>query len=333
MKAIVYHDYGSPDVLRYEEIRMPVPKDNEVLIKVLATSVNPLDWHFMRGEPYPLRLIAGLLKPKNTQLGVDVAGWVEAVGAKVTQFKPGDEVFGTCRGAFAEYVCAPESTLIVKPNNVSFEQGASAPIAAFTALQALRRGGVNGSGEIQARKAVLINGASGGVGTFAVQIAKCFGADVTGVCSIRNIQLVRSIGADRVIDYGSTDYTKEATQSTKGYDAIVDCIGNHPLSANRRVLTLKGVYIPVGARAGRWMMSVMARAITSLALSKFGSQTLVPQFLAKSNKEDLTALAELMTSGKIKPVIDKRYKLSEAPDAIRYLEEGHARGKVIISMA
>ena len=217
MKAIVYHDYGSPDVLQLEEIEKPVAADNEVLIKVRAASINPLDWHFMRGTPYIVRIVmTGLSKPKNPRLGVDVAGHVEAVGGKVTQFKPGDEVFGTCRGAFAEYVCTSESNLVIKPANVTFEQAAAVPIAAFTALQGLRD-----KGKIQPGHKVLVNGASGGIGTFAVQIAKSFGAEVTGVCSTRNADMVRSIGADRVIDYTQEDFTK----SEQRYDLIFDAVG------------------------------------------------------------------------------------------------------------
>ncbi len=231
MKAIVYHNYGPPDVLKYEEIVAPTAGDDEVLIRVRAASVNPLDWHFMRGTPYFLRIMTGLLKPKDRRLGVDVAGQVEAVGRNVTQFKPGDEVFGSCRGAFAEYACTAESALVTKPDNVTFEQAASVPVAAYTALQGLRD-----KGHIQPGHKVLINGAAGGVGTLAVQIAKSFGAEVTGVCSTRNVDLVRSLGADRVIDYTQEDFTK----SGQGYDLIFDCVGNHSLSAYRRVLSPKG---------------------------------------------------------------------------------------------
>src|SRR5438477_8411033 len=235
MKAITYHRYGSPDVLEYEDIEKPAPGDNEVLIKVRAASVNPFDWHFMRGSPYFLRIVAGLRKPKMTRLGVDVAGQVEAVGRNVTQFKPGDEVFGVCREAFAEYARTSESSLVMKPGNVTFEQAASVPAAAITALQGLRD-----KGKIQRGQQVLINGASGGVGTFAVQIAKSFGADVTGVCSTRNVEMVRSIGADHVVDYTKQDYTKQDytqedfTKRGQRYDLILDCVGNHSLSAHRR---------------------------------------------------------------------------------------------------
>ncbi|MGA9059234.1 MAG: NAD(P)-dependent alcohol dehydrogenase [Terriglobia bacterium] len=321
MKAIVYYNYGSPDVLKCEEIEKPTAGDNEVLIRVRAASVNPFDWHFMRGTPYMVRIQAGLRKPKDKRLGVDVAGQVEAVGRNVTQFRPGDEVFGACRGAFAEYACASESALVMKPDNVTFEQAASAPVAAFTALQGLRD-----KGQIQPGQKVLINGAAGGVGTFAVQIAKWFGADVTGVCSTRNADMVRSIGADRVIDYTQEDFTK----SGQRYDLFFDCVGNHSLLACRRVLNPKGIYIVVGGPDGRWL-GPLARMIKTLVLSRFVSQNLV-MFLARRSKEDLTIMHELMKAGKVTPVIDKRYKLSEVPEAIRYLEEGHARGKVVITL-
>jgi NADPH:quinone reductase-like Zn-dependent oxidoreductase len=323
MKAIVYYSYGPPDVLKCEEIEKPTPGDNEVLIKVRAASVNPLDWHFMRGMPYFVRMLTGLRKPKVTRLGVDVAGQVEAVGRNVTQFKPGDEVFGSCRGAFAEYACAPESALVMKPDNVTFEQAASGPVAVFTALQGLRD-----KGQIQPGQKALINGAAGGVGTFAVQIAKSFGAEVTGVCSTRNVEMVRAIGADRVIDYTQEDFTKMGQR----YDLFIDCIGNHSLLACGCVLNPKGIYVPVGGTSDRWMIGPLARAITALVLSWFMTQKLVIFFLAKSNKEDLTVMQNLMATGKVTPVIDRRYSLSEVPEAIRYLEEGHARGKVVITL-
>jgi NADPH:quinone reductase-like Zn-dependent oxidoreductase len=322
MKAIVYHDYGSPDVLQLEEIEKPVAADNEVLIKVRAASINPLDWHFMRGTPYIVRIVmTGLSKPKNPRLGVDVAGQVEAVGRNVTHFKPGDEVFGTCRGAFAEYVCTSASNLTIKPTNISFEQAAAIPIAAFTALQGLRD-----KGKIQSGHKVLVNGASGGIGTFAVQIAKSYGAEVTGVCSTRNADMVRSIGADRVIDYTQEDFTK----SEQRYDLIFDAVGNHSLSARRRVLSPKGICVMAGGPSGRWQMG-LARSIKALIWSQFSSRKLIG-LLAKSTKEDLTTLQNLMETGKVTPVIDRHYKLSELPKAIRYLEEGHARGKVVITL-
>ena len=321
MKAAIYTKYGPPDVVQIADVDKPVPKDNEVLIKVRAASVNPYDWHFMRGTPYFLRIPAGLRKPKDTRLGVDVAGQVEAVGRNVTEFRAGDKVFGWCQGAFADYACVSESALVVKPDKVTFEQAASAPVAGFTALQGLRD-----KGRIQPGHQVLIHGAAGGVGTFAVQIAKSFGADVTGVCSTRNVNMVRSIGADKVIDYTQEDFTKNGQR----YDLIFDCVGNHSLSACRLVLHPKGIYIMVGGSAGRWMIGVLARLMTAFVLSWFVSQKLVT-FIAKPNKEDLTILRDLMKAGKVTPVIDKRYRLSEVSQALRYLEEGHARGKVVIT--
>jgi len=323
MKAAVYTRYGPPEVVEIADTEKPVAKDDEVLLKVRAASVNPLDWHFMRGTPYLVRLMTGLRKPKDRRLGVDVAGQVEAVGGNVTQFKPGDEVFGSCRGAFAEYACASQSALVRKPDNVTLEQAASVPIAAFTALQGLRD-----KGHIQPGQKVLINGAAGGVGTFAVQIAKSFGAEVTGVCSTRNVDMVRSLGADRVIDYTQEDFT----QMGQSYDLFLDCVGNHSLLACRRVLNPKGTYVPVGGTADRWMIGPLARAIATFVLSWFVSQKLVIFFLARPNKEDLTVMCKLMAAGKVMPVIDRRYSLSEMPEAIRYLEKGHARGKVVITL-
>jgi NADPH:quinone reductase-like Zn-dependent oxidoreductase len=322
MKAIVYYNYGPPDVLKYEEIEKPTAGDDQVLVKVRAASVNPLDWHFMRGTPYFVRIMTGLRRPKVTRLGVDVAGQVEAVGRNVTQFKPSDEVFGTCRGAFAEYACTSESALVMKPNNVTLEQAASVPIAAFTALQGLRD-----KGQIQPGQRVLINGAAGGVGTFAVQIAKSFGAYVTGVCSTRNVDMVRLIGADRVIDYTQEDFTN----SGQRYDLIFDSVGNHSLLACRRVLNPKGTYIAVGGPSSRWMIGPLTSAITAPVLSRLVDRKFVT-FIAKGSKEDLTVMHELMEARKVTPVIDKRYRLSEVPEAIRYLEEGHARGKVVITL-
>jgi len=321
MKAAVYTRYGPPDVVQVTDVEKPVPKDNEVLIKVRAASLNPLDWHFMRGTPYAVRIIAGLRKPKFPGLGVDVAGQVEALGAKVSHFKVGDEVFGSCKGAFAEYVCASESVLVTKPANVTFEQAASVPVTAYTALQGLRD-----KGRIQAGQKVLVNGAAGGVGTFAVQIAKSFGAEVTGVCSTRNLDMVRSIGADRVIDYTQEDFTKSAQR----YDIFFDCVGNHSLSATMRVLCPKGIYVGAGGTTDNWMIAPLARAISSLVLSLFGNQKFL-MILAKPSKQDLTWMREQMESGKITPVIDRLYSLNEVPEAIRYLETGHARGKLIVT--
>jgi NADPH:quinone reductase-like Zn-dependent oxidoreductase len=338
MKAVVYSRYGPPDVLQIDDVEKPVPHDNEVLIKVCAASVNPLDEGLMKGGG---RLVTGLRKPKAARLGVDVAGQVEVVGRDVTQFKPGDAVFGVCisdpqasalrvwtpQGAFAEYACAPESALGMKPDNLTFEQAAAAPVAAFTALQGLRLGGFGDEEQFQPGQKVLINGAAGGVGTFAVQIAKSFGAEVTGVCSTRNVDLVRSIGADHVIDYTHENFTT----SDQRYNLIFDCIGNNSLSTCRRVLSPKGTFVMVGDRTGRGMFGILARLITALVLSRFVGQKPVT-FLARPNKEDLTIICELMASGKVKPVIDRCYGLSEVSEAIRYLGEGHARGKVVITL-
>lgn len=326
MKAAVYHRYGSPDVVQIEDVEKPVPKDDEILIKVRAASVNPLDWHGMRGSPYVMRMMGGLREPKDRRLGFDLAGQVEAVGKNVIQFKPGDEVFGMCRGAFAEYACTSESAsamsaLALKPENVTFEQAAAVPVAAFTALQGLRD-----KGQIKPGRKVLINGAAGGVGTFAVQIAKSFDADVTGVCSTRNVTLVRSLGADRVIDYSQEDFTMNGQR----YDLLLDCVGNHSLFAYTRVLNPKGAVIVVAGPDGRWL-GPLARFINALLLSRFVSHKLVP-FIAKPNREDLTVMRQLIETGKVAPVVDKRYRLSEVPEAIRYLETGHARGKVVIAM-
>ncbi len=322
MRAIVYRDYGSPDVLRLEEVDKPVPRDDQVLVKVRAASVNPLDWHFMRGSPYIVRLVKpGPLKPKFTRLGADLAGQVEAVGKSVTQFKPGDEVFGERLGAFAEYVCATEEKLVMKPARVSFEEAAAVPVAAVTALQGLRD-----KGHIKAGQRVLINGASGGVGTFAVQIAKSFGAEVTGVCSTRNVELVRSIGADKVIDYTREDFTTNGQR----YDLILDMVGNHSLSQCCGALTAQGTLVMVGsADVGLWLGPLIGM-LDSAVYSWFVDQEIVG-ILADVNQADLTTLSELMQSGKLTSVIDRRYKLSEVPDAIRYLEAGHARGKVVIT--
>ena len=322
MKAAIYERYGPPDVVQIRDVERPVPNDGEVLIKVRAASVNPYDWHFMRGLPYVLRLMAGLRKPKDTRLGADVAGQVEAIGRNVTQFSIGDEVFGTSRGAFAQYARASESTLVAKPKGVTFEQAASAPIAALTALQGLRD-----KGHIQPGQKVLINGAAGGVGTFAVQIAKSFGADVTGVCSTRNVEMVRSIGANQVVDYTHEDFT----QSGRRYDIILDAVGNHSLSACRRVLNPKGILVMAGGTAGRWMIGPLTRGVRAGVMSRFTSQNMVG-ILAKPNKGDLTILGELMATGKVTPMIDRRYSLSEVPEAIRYLEAGHAQGKVVIAL-
>src|SRR3989440_9971110 len=323
MKGIVHRCYGSPGVLRYEDIPKPTPADNELLVRVHSASVNPLDWHDMEGTPYLVRLDDGFGKPENPRLGVDFAGTVEAVGKNVSRFKPGDEVFGARSGAFAEYVTVREQRAVaLKPSNVSFEQAAAVPIAAITALQALRD-----KGRIHAGQKVLINGASGGVGTFAVQIAKSFGAEVTGVCSTRNVALVRSIGADHVIDYTREDFT----QGAQHYDLILDNVGSHSLLEYRRALTPKGTFVIVGGPTNGQWIGPMVTPLKALILSPFVSQKFAP-FLAELNKEDLTILRDLMQAGKLTPVIDRRYKLSEVPAALRYLEAGHARGKVVISV-
>lgn len=322
MKAAIYRRYGPPDVIQIEDVEKPVPKANELLIKVRAAFVNPYDWHFMRGEPYPLRLALGLGNPKDTRLGVDAAGQVESVGANVTRFEPGDAVFGACKGAFAQYACAPESKLALKPDNVSFEQAASVPIAGLTALQGLRD-----KGRLQSEQRVLINGAAGGVGTFAVQIAKSFGATVTAVCSTKNLEMVRSLGADHAIDYTQEDFTK----GERRHDLILDCIANHSLGAFRRVLNPTGTYLMVGGPASPWMPGFAVRLLKASILSRFLSQKMV--FVgANLNQQDLAILSDLMTSAKITPVIDRRYPLSEIAEAIRYLELGHGRGKVIITL-
>ncbi len=322
MKAIVYRCYGSPDVLTYEDIEKPMPGDDEVLVKVHAASVNPLDWHYMRGSPYFIRLGSGVGAPKDIRLGVDFAGTIEAVGKDVQQFKPGDEVFGGANGAFSEYVTVRDSrALAMKPANITFEQAASVPIAAITALQALRD-----KGKIKTGHRVLINGASGGVGTFAVQIAKSFGAEVTGVCSTRNVEMVRSIGADHVFDYKKENYT----ESGKQFDLIIDNVGNHSLLANRRVLSPEGVLVIVGGAGGNWL-GPLIRPIKALLLSPFVGQEFV-LILAQLRQEDLAILGQLMQAGTVTPVIDRRYRLSEVAAAIRYSEEGHARGKIVIDL-
>ena len=322
MKAIVYRCYGSPDVLEYADVGKPTPADDEVLVKVHAASVNPLDWHYMRGSPYIMRLGTGIGAPDDMRIGVDFAGTVEAVGGNVTRFKPGDEVFGGTGGAFAEYATVREDrALALKPANVTFEQAASVPIAAITALQALRD-----KGKLEPGQKVLINGASGGVGTFAVQIAKSLGAEVTGVCSTRNVEMVRSIGADHVFDYKKEDYT----ESGERYDLIIDMISNHSLLANRRVLKPEGTLVIVGGAKGDWLGPLM-RPINAMMLSPFVGQDM-GMMLARMDRDDLAILGELMAAGKVTPVIDRRYPLSEVAAAMEYSEEGHARGKIVIDL-
>jgi len=322
MRAIVYKNYGPPNVLDIHEVEKPTPEDHQVLLKVKAAAVNPLDWHTMRGTPFLVRLQSGLLTPKDTRLGTDVAGVVVAVGKNVKHFKAGDEVYGGANGAFAEYACASEKNLMAKPKNLSYEQAAAVPIAALTALQALRD-----KGQVKPGQKVLINGAAGGVGTFAVQIAKAFGAEVTGVCSTRNVELVHSIGADHTIDYTKEDFT----QSDQNYDLILDAIGNQPLLRCRRVLTPNGTLVMVGSISKGLLLGPLARSLRGLLISRFIRQRFV-MMMASWNKEDLQTIHELLEAGKVVPVIDREYTLTEVPKAIRYLEEGHARGKVIIIM-
>jgi len=322
MRAVVYRCYGPPKVLEIASISKPVPADNEVLVRISAASVNPLDWHFMRGKPYLMRLIAGVGRPDEPRLGVDFAGTVEAVGADVQEYRPGDEVFGGRTGAFAEYVTIGATRALQhKPANVSFEQAASVPIAAITALQALRD-----TGGLEPGQKVLVNGASGGVGTFAVQIAKAMGAEVTGVCSTRNLELVQSIGADHVIDYTHEDYTRGGAR----YDLIVDMVGNHSLLANRRALAPDGRLVMIGGGRGNWIGPFLA-PLQALLLKPFVSQQFIP-LLARMNKADLAVLAGMMQSGQITPVIDRHYALDDVAAAIAYSEEGHARGKIVIDI-
>jgi NADPH:quinone reductase-like Zn-dependent oxidoreductase len=319
MKAIVYRKNGPPEVLTCEELEKPVPREQEVLIKVRAAAVNPLDVHLMKGGPALMRLFFGPRKLKAP--GVDVAGIVEATGPGVTQIKIGDAVFGTGRGAFAEYAVAPESKLAAKPEGVSFEDAAACPIAALTALQGLRN-----CGKIQPGQNVLINGASGGVGTFAVQIAKIFGAHVAAVCSRRNAELVRSLGAERVIDYAAEDYAK----GTARYDLILDLAGNHSFTANQRVMTPRGICVGAGVLAGmKPLLAMVGGLIMTLVRSKFSSRKFAI-FVAKVNREDLNYIGELLVGGKLKAVIDKRYRLDEVPEAMRYQGTWRARGKLAI---
>ena len=319
MKAIVYEKYGSPDVIQLKDIEKPTPKDDEVLIKIHAASVNAYDWHYLTADIFLIRLMGGgLLKPKNTRLGADMAGRIETVGKNVKQFQSGDEVFGMVKGSFAEYTCAPESALALKPVNASFDEAAAIPMAAITALQGLRD-----EGQIRAGQTVLINGASGGVGTFAVQIAKSFGAEVTAVCSTRNLEQARSIGADHVIDYTKEDFTKNGQQ----YDLVFAANGYHSLSAYKRALTPKGIYIMAGG--------TMAQIFQSMLIGPMMSETdgrKMSGVSAKRSQDDLVFIKELFEAGKIKSVIDKRYPLGEAAEALRYLGAGHARGKVVISV-
>ncbi len=318
MKAMLYTQYGPPDVLQLKEVEKPTPKENEILVKVYAASANPLDWHFMRGSPFIARLGNGLRKPKDPRLGADFAGCVEAVGKNVTQFQPGDEVFGASKGAFAEYTCVTEDELAPKPANLSFEEAAAVSVAAITALQGLRD-----KGQIHSGQKVLVNGASGGVGSFAVQIAKSFGTEVTGVCSTRNLEMVRSVGADHAIDYTREDFTR----NEQHYDLIYDAVGNRSVTDYKRTLNPDGICAVAG-------FSSLSRLFQHMVLgplrSKIGSKKVGLMGTAKINQKDLIYLKELIEAGKVVPVIDRRYPLYEVPEAIRYLEKGHARGKVVI---
>ena len=323
MKAIVHRCYGSPAVIRFEDIAKPTAAEDEVLVRVHAASVNPLDWHYLEGTPYMVRLDGGFGKPENPRLGVDFSGTVEAVGAKVTRFKPGDEVFGGKFGALADYVAVREERAIaLKPANISHEQAAAVAIAAITALQGLRD-----KGHIRAGEKVLINGASGGVGTFAVQIAKSYGANVTGVCSTKNLELVRSIGADQVIDYSREDITHGAER----YDLILDNVSTHSLLEYKRILSPNGIYVMIGSTDPGYWFGWLWKPLQAWMLSPFTSQKF-GMILADLNKDDLATLAGLMQEGKVTPVIDKTYKLSDAAEALRYLEKGHARGKVVVTV-
>ncbi|GMR11493.1 MAG: NAD(P)-dependent alcohol dehydrogenase [Anaerolineae bacterium] len=316
MKAIVQNNYGSPDVLKLKEVDKPVVKENDVLVSIHAAALNAGDYFSMRGSPWLVRFTVGFPKPKNYILGWDMAGRVQAIGKKVTRFQPGDEVFASWSSTLAEYACVAEDKLAMIPTNLTFEQAAAVPTAAITALQGLRD-----AGRVQPGQKVLINGASGGVGTFAVQIAKAFGAEVTGVCSTKNVDMVRSIGADHVIDYTKKDFTK----SERRYDLILDNVANRSFSDLRRALTPQGVIIPNSGHGG------MGYVVKAFVLSPFMRQQ-GSMYLATPNNKDLVVLKELIEAGKVTPVIDRTYPLSDTPEAFRYLEEGHARGKVVITV-
>jgi len=321
MKAIVQTRYGSPNALRLEEVDKPVPRDDEVLVRVSAAAVNIGDWHLLRGIPYVMRLGLGLRKPRREIPGRDIAGHVEADGRNVERFQPGDEVFGWCSGAFAEYACPSENNLLPRPANLTLEQSAAVGDSAFTALAAVRD-----QGRVQQGQRILINGAAGGVGTFAVQIAKSFGANVTAVCSARNVDMVRSIGADQVIDYTTEDFA----QAEQRYDVMLDLIGNRSLLSCRRVLASRGTYVVVGVKdPGRWLG--LNRQIKASLLSPFVRQRM-RVFVVKHSREDLGILKELVEAGRVTPVIDRRYELSEAPQAFRHQGEGHTRGKIVLGV-
>ena len=321
MKAILVPKYGSPDVLQFTDVEKPVPNDDQVLVKIVAAAVNPLDWHGMRGEPFLVRIGGEFRRPKDPRLGADIAGRVEAVGKNVTEFKPGDEVFGAVGvGGFADYVCTREKNLALKPTNVSFEQAAAAPVVGFTALQGLRD-----TGKIHAGQKVLVNGAAGGIGTFAVQLAKSYETEVTGVCSTRNLDMVRWIGADHVVDYTQEDFTRTGQY----YDLIYCAIGNRSVLDYRRALSPQGICVIAGFTS---LPRLFEHMILGPLVSKIGDKQVGMMGISNENKEDLLVIKELLETGKVVPVIDRCYPLSETAEAIRYLETLHARGKVIINV-
>jgi NADPH:quinone reductase-like Zn-dependent oxidoreductase len=323
MKAWIYDRYGSPDVLELKEVDMPTGNDDHVLVRIRAAAINPYDWRLMRANPQLVRLVKGLRRPRQAVIaGADMAGVVESVGKDVTRFRPGDEVYAESgEGCFADYVSAWQERVALKPANLTFEQAAAVPMAAMTALQGLRN-----VGRIKEGQKVLINGASGGVGSFAVQIAKSYGTEVTGVCSTRNVELVRSIGADLVIDYTQEDFTRNGER----YELLLDTVGNHSIRAFRRAVARKGAFVMAGGGGGRWLGPV-PQLLKGKLLSPFVSQRIVT-FVCKPNREDLEFLKELIEAGKVIPVIDRTFPFAEAPDAIRYLEAGHARGKVVVTV-
>ena len=321
MKAVVHAAFGLPDFVELREVERPVPADDEALVRVRAASVNPADWYSVVGRPYVARLAMGLRKPKSDRLGIDFSGTVEAVGSGIRELREGDEVFGGCSGAFAEYVCV-RNAVVAKPANMTFEQAAAVPVAALTALQGLRD-----KGALQAGQHVLVNGASGGVGTFAVQIAKALGAEVTGVCSTRNVDTIRSIGADHVIDYTSEDFT----QSDRRYDLVLDVAGSRSWSELKRVLEPQATVVLVGAPKGNRVLGPLSH-IVKVRVAALGSGHKVVFFVAKFNKADMEVLRDLLAAGTMTPIIDTQYELSEIADALRYLGEGHARGKVVITL-
>jgi NADPH:quinone reductase-like Zn-dependent oxidoreductase len=322
MKAIVQDRYGAADALELREIDEPEAGDDDVLVRVHATSVNPADWYAMTGTPYVARPGMGLRRPKSNGLGLDLAGVVVGTGANVTRFTPGDEVFGAGTGALAEYASVPQDALVPKPANLSFEQAAAVPVAALTALQGLRD-----KGHIRPGQRVLINGASGGVGTFAVQLARSFGAEVTGVCSTRNLEMVGSLGADQVIDYTRADFTR----GDRRYDLMLDVAGSRPWSACRRVLDPRATLVLVGAPKGDRLLGPL-RHVAGVRLASLRASQRVTFFISKASKDDLALLGELLEAGTVTPVVERTYALGEAADAFRYLGEGHAQGKLVVAV-